>query len=92
GEATKIGAASAVQRLTLAAQTSTVTAGGYRLELNGALTDCIAHDATAAEVAAALAALPDVRGGVSVDGRVFVDDGHYYPVTEATAISENFAY
>lgn len=80
-----LGPSSSVQRLVLSAD-ATSTGGSYRLALGQHMTECIAHDASPADVASALEELPNVVGGVSVSGRVFVDDGEYYPVKDQTLV------
>lgn len=88
---TTLGPSSSVQRLILSAGSSDspvtpITAGSYRLALGGHMTDCIAYNATPAELASALGELPNVAGGASVFGRVFVDSGTYYPVDDEEMI------
>lgn len=82
-----LGPSSNVQRLILsAASATTVTTGSYRLALGEHLTRCISYNATPTELEMALHELPNVQGGTSVFGRVFVDNGTYYPVDDEKAI------
>lgn len=76
-----LGPSSNVQRLVLSAD-ATINVGSYRLALGEHMTECIGHAALPTDVAAALEKLPNVAGGVSVFGRVFDDDGFYYPVKD----------
>lgn len=82
-----LGPSSSVQRLVLTAGSSNspitpIVNGSYRLALGEHMTECIKYNATPADLASALGALPNVAGGASVFGRVFVDDGTYYPVND----------
>lgn len=81
-----LGPSSNVQRLVLSAVNPPSTAGSYRLALGEHMTECIAHDASPTDVASALDKLPNVAGGVSVFGRVFADDGTYYPVNDQAMV------
>lgn len=88
---TTLGPSSSLQRLVLSAGSSDspvtpITAGSYRLALGDHMTDCIAYNATPAELASALGELPNVAGGASVFGRVLVDTGTYYPVDDEEMI------
>ena len=83
--ASTLGPSSSIQRLVLSARssdspTSAVQAGSYRLALGEHMTDCIPYNATPEALASALSELPNVAGGASVFGRIFVDNGTYYPV------------
>lgn len=87
----KLGPSSNVQRLILtavstAASATTVTAGSYRLALGEHLTRCVSYNATPTELEMALDELLNFAGGASVFGRVFVDNGTYYPVDDEEAI------
>lgn len=82
-----LGPSSNVQRLILSAASGmTVTSGSYRLALGEHLTRCISYNATPTELEMALDELPNVAGKTSVFGRVFVDNGTYYPVDDEEAI------
>lgn len=96
--ASVLGPSSSVQRLRLSAgsMNSTpiaVTAGSYRLALGEHMTACIPYNATPTTLKSALEELPNVAVGVSVFGRVFSDDGTYYPVKdEEMIITDGLAY
>lgn len=93
-----LGPSSSVQRLVLSAQSSNssagrVTAGSYRLALGEHMTDCIAYNATPRDLVTALEKLPNVAGGASVFGRIFVDNGTYYPVAdEEMVVTDGLGY
>lgn len=87
-----LGPSSSVQRLVLSAgsKNSTVipvTAGSYRLALGEHLTACVPYNATPTELASVLEELPNVAGGVSIFGRVFSDNGTYYPVDDEEMVT-----
>lgn len=87
-----LGPSSSVQRLVLSGDEAS-TAGSYRLALGEHMTECIGHDALPTNVASALEKLPNVAGGVSVFGRVFVDNDGYYPVNDQElAVTEGLGY
>lgn len=96
--ASTLGPSSSVQRLVLSAGSSDspitpVTSGSYRLALGEHITECISYNATPEALASALNALPNVAGGVSVFGRIFVDNGTYYPVDdEEMVITDGLGY
>lgn len=90
----QLGPSSSVQRLVLFAgsknsSATIVTAGSYRLALAEHLTECVAFNATPKELESALEGLPSVQGRVSVTGRVFVDNGTYYPVSDEELLVTN---
>lgn len=93
-----LGPSSSVQRLVLSAGSNNstvipVTAGSYRLALGEHLTACVPYNATPTELASALEELPNVAGGASVFGRIFSDDGTYYPVdNEERIITDGLGY
>ena len=87
----KLGPSSNVQRLVLSAgsvnaSATRVTAGSYRLALGGYMTDCVPYNATPSELESILEALPNVAGGTSIFGRVYVDNDTYYPVDDEEMI------
>lgn len=93
-----LGPSSSVQRLVLSAGSSsspatTVIGGSYRLALGEHVTGCVAYNATPTELAAALQKLPSVGRDVSVFGRIFVDNGTYYPVgDEQLVVTDGLGY
>ncbi|CAM9165015.1 unnamed protein product, partial [Choristocarpus tenellus] len=94
---TRLGPSSSVQRLTLSSGSTAspavpVTAGSYRLALDEHHTVCLTYNASPAEVRIALEELPNVAGGVSVFGRVFVDNGSYYPVSDGLQVTSGLGY
>ncbi|CAM9134269.1 unnamed protein product [Discosporangium mesarthrocarpum] len=95
--AAKLGPSSRVQRLVLSAGSTVsppvpVTSGSYRLALGEHLTACVPYNATASELSAAIKELPNVAGGVSVYGRLFVDNGTYYPVPDEQEVTDGLGY
>ena len=104
---TVVGAPSSVQLLDLgtsrrtdainpAGRTAWETGGSFRIQLGPELTSCLAYDATAAEVKAALQALPSVVHDVSVtnvriNSNVTEVDG-YYPVPSGIEPTERMGY
>ena len=104
---TVVGAPSSVQRLDLGTSkrtdgrgpelgTAWETGGSFRLQLGPELTSCLSYDATAAELEAALEALPSVVHDVSVTNVRYntnaTEARGYYPIPTGIVPTDNMGY